>query len=236
MKCSYCEKEFKILPTGGPGGHNRTLCYECLPEGVPQEQAKHRLSELLTYKMRKHKESLGCCKCGYNKNGSALEWHHLDPTEKENNVSLINWDEYIQEIKKCILVCSNCHREIHNPPTEPKKLIGTNELETMRQEVIDTFNNSKSVAETSRILNRSYESVLYILNFYGIDTSLKLKKVYKLDKKTNQILSTYNSIAEACRDLTGSNAGSDHIAQVCKGKRKSAYGFKWKYADDLDKS
>lgn len=57
-----------------------------------------------------------CVKCGYNKCNSALEFHHIDPNEKDFSVSQnmnMSWDKIKKELDKCILVCSNCHREIH---------------------------------------------------------------------------------------------------------------------------
>lgn len=61
-----------------------------------------------------------CCNCGYSKNYAALEFHHVNPDEKEfqldarhlSNTSMI---KIMEEAKKCILLCSNCHREIHSP-------------------------------------------------------------------------------------------------------------------------
>ena len=57
-----------------------------------------------------------CERCGYNKCIAALEFHHLDPSTKEfgltgNTYSL---ERQKAEADKCILVCANCHREIHN--------------------------------------------------------------------------------------------------------------------------
>ena len=57
-----------------------------------------------------------CAICGYNKCPSALEFHHLDPEQKEFTLgSNTNKSTEIalNETKKCILVCANCHREIH---------------------------------------------------------------------------------------------------------------------------
>lgn len=58
-----------------------------------------------------------CCQiCGYNRCSSALEFHHLDPTTKERNLSKnwpYSWERFKEELKKCILLCSNCHREVH---------------------------------------------------------------------------------------------------------------------------
>lgn len=59
-------------------------------------------------------KSKGCSVCGYNSCLSALEFHHLDPSKKEHKLSQIRSEKTIlRETAKCILVCANCHREIH---------------------------------------------------------------------------------------------------------------------------
>lgn len=59
-----------------------------------------------------------CCICQYDRCNQALEFHHLNPNDKKFGISSVARDKplyiLIQEIKKCILVCSNCHREIEN--------------------------------------------------------------------------------------------------------------------------
>lgn len=64
-------------------------------------------------------ESMGgkCVICGYSKNTAALELHHLDKTKKlfsfgSIRANPIAWSKICEELKKCILVCANCHREI----------------------------------------------------------------------------------------------------------------------------
>jgi hypothetical protein len=59
-----------------------------------------------------------CGICLYNRTNNALELHHLDPNEKEFGfgsirANCINWDKIAQEASKCVLLCSNCHREVH---------------------------------------------------------------------------------------------------------------------------
>jgi hypothetical protein len=57
-----------------------------------------------------------CFKCGYSKCIRALEFHHNDPKEKDFHLSsykVLSWDKIKIELDKCILVCSNCHKEIH---------------------------------------------------------------------------------------------------------------------------
>ena len=63
----------------------------------------------------------GCCqKCGYSRNLAAMEFHHRDPETKRFQLdarTLANrhWTDIEAEAKKCELLCSNCHAELHNP-------------------------------------------------------------------------------------------------------------------------
>jgi hypothetical protein len=61
-----------------------------------------------------------CELCGYDKNITALEFHHKNPDEKEFQIDVRHFSnsslETLQkELDKCILLCANCHREIHHP-------------------------------------------------------------------------------------------------------------------------
>lgn len=75
----------------------------------------------------------GCSICGYNKCQSALALHHLDPSKKEITFGKIranpkNWNKIVSELRKCILVCHNCHSEIHESIVEiPSNVIRFNE-------------------------------------------------------------------------------------------------------------
>ena len=65
------------------------------------------------------KEEFGgkCCKCGYDKCMDALQFHHLDPTQKEFTFGQRRQSSLKtlrKEVQKCILVCANCHAEIHS--------------------------------------------------------------------------------------------------------------------------
>lgn len=60
-----------------------------------------------------------CSRCGYCYNIAALDFHHLDPNEKEFNLdsrrfSNTSLEKLEKEISKCALLCANCHREEHN--------------------------------------------------------------------------------------------------------------------------
>lgn len=50
---------------------------------------------------------------------AAYDFHHLNPKEKDFNIALnLNYEDCLEELKKCILVCSNCHRELHATPED----------------------------------------------------------------------------------------------------------------------
>lgn len=82
-----------------------------------------RLKERATYVLG------GKCQCcGYSKCIQALEFHHLNPEEKEiafgSNTNR-SWEATKNELKKCILVCANCHREIHFGIIDNSQLISS---------------------------------------------------------------------------------------------------------------
>jgi hypothetical protein len=63
-----------------------------------------------------------CGICGYNKCPQVLEFHHLDPDCKEFSISTSgsgrSWDKTVEELRKCVCLCSNCHREVHADVTK----------------------------------------------------------------------------------------------------------------------
>jgi hypothetical protein len=59
-----------------------------------------------------------CGVCSYSKCIQALQFHHLDPEHKDFGLANVianikSWDTIISEARKCIMVCGNCHSEIH---------------------------------------------------------------------------------------------------------------------------
>lgn len=58
-----------------------------------------------------------CILCGYDRSVWALDLHHVDDSKKEFSMSVRgltrSWDRIKREADKCVLLCANCHREIH---------------------------------------------------------------------------------------------------------------------------
>jgi len=67
-------------------------------------------------------ESFGgkCCICGKEYPPELFDLHHLDPSKKEKEIQIsriiaspISWKKTVNELRKCVLICANCHRLIH---------------------------------------------------------------------------------------------------------------------------
>ena len=88
----------------------RYRCIKCRSESVQKRRNKTK-EILVEYKGGK------CEICGYDKCISALEFHHKNPNEKEFGIGCKGYTRSIEknkrEVDKCVLVCANCHREIH---------------------------------------------------------------------------------------------------------------------------
>lgn len=112
ITCLYCNENLT--------GQRRKFCSNSCKNGyhqtysLQQERGTKRKIELINRRG-------GCCEeCGYNKNLAALTFHHIDPTLKTFSMdlrSLSNRTMYIieKEFENCMILCANCHIELHNP-------------------------------------------------------------------------------------------------------------------------
>ena len=68
-----------------------------------------------------------CSICGYNKCIQALEFHHFNAGEKDFGISAKgytrSWNSIKMELDKCVLLCANCHREVHEGMTQLPQVI-----------------------------------------------------------------------------------------------------------------
>lgn len=83
---------------------------------IYKQRAKQRRAELKEF-IKEYKSKLKCSKCPEN-HIACLEFHHEDCKQKEIGISQIasrGWskERLIKEIKKCIILCSNCHKKLH---------------------------------------------------------------------------------------------------------------------------
>ena len=113
--CEICEKEFETTSS------TRIYCYECSGESTRSDNRtrKHQKTILRRSMKKQAIKLLGskCSICGYDKCIDALEFHHENPKEKDFKLgsgNTMSWKEYKSEAEKCMLVCSNCHKEIHS--------------------------------------------------------------------------------------------------------------------------
>lgn len=57
-----------------------------------------------------------CVRCGYSRCNSSMDFHHLDPSQKDFTIGgnhCLSWERLKVELDKCILLCKNCHGEEH---------------------------------------------------------------------------------------------------------------------------
>lgn len=86
--------------------------------------ASSKNSEYVCNHVKKRKRDLislfggKCCICGFNAFQEALEFHHIDPQTKSFGLTDSNsvtkaLEKQLQEARKCVLLCANCHRGVH---------------------------------------------------------------------------------------------------------------------------
>ncbi len=82
---------------------------------LTKNQKRERRRKEIKKSVHKIKEQNGCSICGYNRCNTALIFHHVNKATKEHIVSRIStWTALTREMGKCILVCANCHAELHS--------------------------------------------------------------------------------------------------------------------------
>jgi predicted HNH restriction endonuclease len=97
-------------------------CKNQVHQSYPAQQARGRSRKIAAI------NSMGgkCSVCGYSKNLAALTLHHqsgakefaLDVRAFSNRTN----ERVEKELKKCALLCHNCHAELHNPDLDLGKL------------------------------------------------------------------------------------------------------------------
>jgi hypothetical protein len=127
-KCSRC-KQVKQLGEFGKNSARKdglqNSCRECQRNYTRNHYRKNKqyykdkakqYREDVREWFRQWKRTLKCEQCGEDRS-ACLDFHHIDPAEKEFNVSYA-WcwgskKRILEEAAKCDVLCSNCHRVLH---------------------------------------------------------------------------------------------------------------------------
>ena len=97
-------------------GHKRAMCGKC-QNAYAMELGKAKRLRAITYLGAK------CIECGYDKYTPSIDFHHRDPSTKDKDFQAMRgwkWERILNEIKKCILLCKNCHAAYHSGLMELK--------------------------------------------------------------------------------------------------------------------
>lgn len=144
---------------------HRYRCKKCSVENV--QRRRYRLKEkAVEYKGGK------CELCGYNKCIDALEFHHKNPDEKDFGISsgeTRSWGKIKNELDKCIMLCANCHREIHSKEHKELKdrIINKKNLSTNNNHDIKYIENVEKIVDMKDNQGKS---------FYKIADELKMSR------------------------------------------------------------
>jgi hypothetical protein len=128
LECSPFGKHNTKQLTAKLKSDKKCICTDCNKEYLHSKKRGNSLIRcgpcyVKKYRLNKKIKAINllggkCCKCGYNRCLKALQFHHIDPKQKEFHISSNNksiaWNIIEKELKKCILVCANCHAEIHD--------------------------------------------------------------------------------------------------------------------------
>jgi len=98
---------------------SKNTCFDCAAEYSRGRKTENAATARAYRKRKRNKiQSLKtpCIVCGFDKHPEAIDFHHLDPTEKDFIVARSMgkaWDKVKAEIEKCVCLCANCHRLHH---------------------------------------------------------------------------------------------------------------------------
>lgn len=113
MKCAWhlCQNEVARLSKFGV--EPKFCSSNCKISASVKRHRQSRKDRAVAYKGGK------CESCGYDRSVRALCFHHTDPTLKafpltQSRMGNMPWKDITVELDKCVLLCSNCHAEVHD--------------------------------------------------------------------------------------------------------------------------
>jgi hypothetical protein len=145
-------------------------CKECRKEAVLDIRRRNKI-RLVEYKGGK------CEICGYDKCIDALEFHHLDPNEKEFGIAgdTRSLEKLKKEADKCVLICANCHRELHAKEREDVR--AKKEQEEIERSIVYFENKNVKEKKQSKFIIKNKLNVEDIKE--DINNKLSKKEISK---------------------------------------------------------
>lgn len=196
----------------------------------------------------------GKCKiCGYNKCIASLEFHHRNPEEKLFTISTNlnkSWDNIVEELDKCDLLCSNCHRELHylqNKRTsnisEYEEFIDVKFKDKIEKShitkddtdiknikhnitsdnieyILNLYQNGNSAIKISLLTSICYETVINVLHSNGVYTKLNNEKRIGMFDLNNVLIKDFYSISEAASYAEETFKSRGGKVKKCNAKSK----------------
>ena len=120
-RCLNCNpfKEDLILSPSERTNKNKLKCkeyYNSNKEVLNKASNNYQKERRISRKAKIVRLIGGCQICGYNKNYKNIAFHHIDDDKSfglSGNIAKYNWLEILNELKKCIVICHNCHGDVH---------------------------------------------------------------------------------------------------------------------------
>lgn len=122
LECKYCGRDFQSIK-------QQKYCEHCLSR-ISKEPLSKSSSIMRMIRNREfiknYKTNKKCDLCGYRKHPEILDFHYRDRKDKSQSINMLmktlkSIKMIKEEIEKCILICPNCHRELHLKEGEWKK-------------------------------------------------------------------------------------------------------------------
>ena len=126
--CSKCNEEKTLSEFNKHKNGLTSWCKTCVRKASRKEYNENKEKYLAKYKIiadikrdffNSLKEGKKCEKCDET-HIATLDFHHIDPNQKEfevgsffNRKSIKHKQKILDEVKKCVILCSNCHRIFH---------------------------------------------------------------------------------------------------------------------------
>lgn len=116
MKCDTC--------TGPLTGKQTKFCsLDCKNANTNLKHQNYEAQQARGIERKKKLVELAggkCSECGYRKNYAGLCFHHTGDEAKDFGITLRecsnnSWKVLVEEAAKCVLLCHNCHMELHHP-------------------------------------------------------------------------------------------------------------------------